>query len=78
MVHTFNLSTREAEAGTSLSPGLQSEFQDSQGHTEKRALATLPKNPHLVPSTIIRQSLEASALTDTHLLVLVLRQGLTM
>jgi hypothetical protein len=38
VVHTFNPSTREAEAGGFLSlrqPGLQSEFQDSQGYTEK-------------------------------------------
>jgi hypothetical protein len=33
VVHAFNPSTREAEfAGQ---PGLQSEFQDSQGYTEK-------------------------------------------
>jgi hypothetical protein len=40
--HTFNPSTREAEAGRFLSsrgqPGLQSEFQDSQGYTEKPCL----------------------------------------
>ena len=37
MAHAFNLSTQEAEAGGFLSsrPGLQSEFQDSQGYTEK-------------------------------------------
>jgi hypothetical protein len=38
MVHAFNHSTWEAEAGEFLSsgqPGLQSEFQDSQGNTEK-------------------------------------------
>ena len=38
LVHAFNSSTREAEAGGFLSsrqPGLQSEFQDSQGYTEK-------------------------------------------
>jgi hypothetical protein len=40
VVHAFNPSTREAEAGRFLSsvwsqPGLQSEFQDSQGYTEK-------------------------------------------
>jgi hypothetical protein len=38
-VHSFNPSTGEAEAGRSLSSrpakGLQSEFQDSQGYTEK-------------------------------------------
>jgi hypothetical protein len=35
VAHTFNPSTREAEAGQ---PGLQSEFQDSQGYTEKPCL----------------------------------------
>jgi hypothetical protein len=40
VVHAFNPSTWEAEAGRFLSsvrgqPGLQSEFQDSQGYTEK-------------------------------------------
>jgi hypothetical protein len=38
---TFNTSTWEAEAGKFLSsrqPGLQSEFQDSQGYTEKPCL----------------------------------------
>jgi hypothetical protein len=38
-VHPFNLSTEEAEVGVDLciqgQPGLQSEFQDSQSHTEK-------------------------------------------
>jgi hypothetical protein len=38
-MHTFNPSTWEAEAGRSLGvqgqPVLQSEFQDSQGYTEK-------------------------------------------
>jgi hypothetical protein len=41
VVHAFNPSTQEAEAGGSLSsgqPGLQSEFQDSQGYTEKPCL----------------------------------------
>jgi hypothetical protein len=39
VVHTFNPSNWEAEAGRFLSsrqPGLQSEFQDSQGYTEKQ------------------------------------------
>jgi hypothetical protein len=43
VAHTFNPSTREAEAGRFLSwgqPGLQSEFQDSQGYTEKPCLET--------------------------------------
>ena len=42
MVHAFNLSTREVEAGRSLrvqgQPDIQSEFQDSLGHIEKRCL----------------------------------------
>jgi hypothetical protein len=41
LAHTFNPSTWEAEAGGFLSsspPGLQSEFQDSQGYTEKHCL----------------------------------------
>jgi hypothetical protein len=41
VAHAFNPSTREAEAGEFLSsgqPGLQSEFQDSQGNTEKPCL----------------------------------------
>ena len=39
VAHAFNPSTQEAEASGSLyvqvQPGLQSEFQDSQGYTEK-------------------------------------------
>jgi hypothetical protein len=36
VVHAFNHSTWEAEAGGFLSqPGLQSEFQGNQGYTEK-------------------------------------------
>jgi hypothetical protein len=39
VAHTFNPSTPEAEAGGSLrmwgQPGLQNEFQDSQGWAEK-------------------------------------------
>jgi hypothetical protein len=41
VVHAFNPSIWEAEAGGFLSssqPGLQSEFQDSQGYTEKPCL----------------------------------------
>jgi hypothetical protein len=40
VAHAFNLSTWEAEAGGFLSsrPGLQSEFQDSPGYTEKPCL----------------------------------------
>jgi hypothetical protein len=42
VAHAFNPSTWEAEAGRFLSskPGLQSEFQDSQGYTEKPCLKT--------------------------------------
>jgi hypothetical protein len=36
--HTFNPSPREAEAEVRGQPGLQSEFQDSQGYTEKPCL----------------------------------------
>jgi hypothetical protein len=46
VVHAFDPSTWEAEAGGFLSliqPGLQSEFQDSQGYTEKPCLEK-PKN----------------------------------
>ena len=41
MAHTFYPSTWEAEAGRFWvrgQPGLQSEFQDSQGYTEKLCL----------------------------------------
>jgi hypothetical protein len=39
VVHTFNPSTWEAEAGEFRGqPGLQSEFQDNQGYTEKPCL----------------------------------------
>jgi hypothetical protein len=39
VAHTFNPSTWEAEAGGFQGqPGLQSEFQDSQGYTEKPCL----------------------------------------
>ena len=48
VVHAFNPSTWEAEAGGSLSlrqPGLQSEFQDdNQGYTEKSCLENQPTN----------------------------------
>jgi hypothetical protein len=46
VAHTFSPSTQEAEAGGFLSssqPGLQSEFQDSQGYTEKPRLEKLKK-----------------------------------
>jgi hypothetical protein len=40
VAHAFNPSTREAEAGGSLSsrPAWSTEFQDSQGYTEKPCL----------------------------------------
>jgi hypothetical protein len=41
VAHTFNPSTWEAEAGDFWvlgQPGLQSEFQDNQGYTEKPCL----------------------------------------
>jgi hypothetical protein len=38
VAHAFNPSTLEAEAGRFLSSGLQSEFQDNQGYTEKPCL----------------------------------------
>ena len=45
----FNLSTQEAEAGTSLwvqgQSGLQNEFQDSQGYKKQPCLDTLPRPP---------------------------------
>lgn len=47
VAHTFNPSTWEAEVGGSLwaqgKPGLESEFQDIQGYTEKPCLNTPPK-----------------------------------
>jgi hypothetical protein len=49
VVHAFDPSTREAEAGGFLSsrlawkPGLQSEFQDNQGNTEKPYLEKTTK-----------------------------------
>jgi hypothetical protein len=41
VVHAFNPSTLEAEAGW---PDLQSDFQDSQGYTEKNGLKTKHNN----------------------------------
>jgi hypothetical protein len=57
VVHAFNPTTQEAEAGGFLSlrqPGLQNEFKDSQGYTEKPCLkkqkptTTTKKNRNLV------------------------------
>ena len=43
VAHVLNPSTQEAEAGGSLwsrgQVGLQNEFQDSQGYTEKQTLS---------------------------------------
>ena len=50
MAHAFNPRTWEAEAGRFMSsrpqgqPGLQSEFQDSQGYTEKLCLEKTKNN----------------------------------
>jgi hypothetical protein len=47
VAHAFNPSTWEAEAGGFLSlrpDGLQSEFQDSQGYTEKPCLKNKKQN----------------------------------
>jgi hypothetical protein len=45
VAHAFDPSTREAEAGGFLSqPGLQSDFQDSQGYTEKPCLKKTKQN----------------------------------
>ena len=52
VVHTFNPSTQEAEAGGSLGvrgqPGLQSEFQDSQGYIEKSSLEKPPPSKKVI------------------------------
>jgi hypothetical protein len=54
--HAFNPRTREAEAGrflsseTSSEPGLQSEFQDSQGYTEKFCLKNQTKPKQTKPN----------------------------
>jgi hypothetical protein len=54
--HAFNPSTREAEAGGSLwvktQSGLQSEFQDSQGYTEKPCLRRKKRNGVLGPAVV--------------------------
>jgi hypothetical protein len=43
-----NPSTWEAEAGVQGQPGLQSEFQDSQGYTEKPCLKNKNKNKNKI------------------------------
>ena len=59
MAHSFNPSTKEAEAGRSLwvqgQPGLQSEFQDSQGYTEKPCLEK-PNNQTKQNQNIYKQA----------------------
>jgi hypothetical protein len=48
VAHAFNLSTWEAEAVDFRirgQPGLQSEFQESQGYTEKPCLELSPSSP---------------------------------
>jgi hypothetical protein len=58
VAHAFSPSTWEAEAGGFLSSsqsGLQSEFQDSQGYTEKPCLEKPKRDNKIltVPSTTI-------------------------
>jgi hypothetical protein len=53
VAHTFNPSTWEAEASGFWvwgQPGLQSEFQDSQGYTEKPCLENLKREKKMYPS----------------------------
>jgi hypothetical protein len=46
VAHAFNPSTQEAKAGRVRGqPGLQSEFQDSQGYTEKPCLEKKQNQP---------------------------------
>jgi hypothetical protein len=47
VAQAFNPSTWEAEAGGFLSSRLQSEFQDSQGYTEKSCLKKQNKTKNL-------------------------------
>jgi hypothetical protein len=47
VAHAINPSTWEAEADGSLSLNLQSEFQDSQGYTEKLSQKNKPTNKPL-------------------------------
>jgi hypothetical protein len=56
----FDPSTLEAEAGGSPSldqPGLQSEFQDSQGYTEKPCLGKTKQNKQTKKFTCKRKRL---------------------
>jgi hypothetical protein len=57
VAHAFNPSTRETEAGGFLSavqdqPGLQNEFQYSQGYTEKPCLKKKKKNFFFLPKDL--------------------------
>jgi hypothetical protein len=60
--HTFNPSTHEAEAGESMwvwgQPGLQIEFQDSQGYTEKSCLEKNQTNKKPKNTTKYKQKKE--------------------
>jgi hypothetical protein len=58
VAHAFNPSTWEAGAGEFLSlrqPGLQSEFQDSQGYTEKPCLEKPKKKKKKKRKTVVLQ-----------------------
>ena len=59
VVHAFTPTTREAEAGESLGvqgqPGLQSEFQDSKGYTEKRSRKPKKKKNVTTSTTTTQQ-----------------------
>jgi hypothetical protein len=57
VVHVFNLSTWEAEAGQ---PGLQSEFQDSQGYTENPCLGKPKPKPKPKPKKRLVKPFKAS------------------
>jgi hypothetical protein len=60
VAHAFNPSTREAEASGFLSegqPGLQSEFQDSHGYTEKPCLKKTPPQKKKEPEAQMFQTL---------------------
>jgi hypothetical protein len=54
VAHAFNLSTWEAEAGQ---PGLQGEFQDSQGYTEKPCLEKANQSVNQSINQTIKQSI---------------------
>jgi hypothetical protein len=67
VAHAFNPSTREAEAGDFWvpgKPGLQSEFQGSQGYTEKPCL--WPPCIHARTITLAYECARAHTNTHTH------------